>query len=51
MRPVYLPGPEFLFLNVILRRRGFRFVLVSELSFALNLSEDDALKKLEEQLT
>jgi len=24
---------------------------VSELSFALNLSEDDALKKLEEQLT
>src|SRR4029079_3547918 len=28
-----------------------RGVLVSELSFALNLSEDDALKKLEEQLT
>ena len=28
-----------------------RSVLVSELSFALNLSEDDALKKLEEQLT
>ena len=27
-----------------------RSVLVSELSFALNLSEDDALKKLEEQL-
>ena len=33
---------------MLVKARG---VLVSELSFALNLSEDDALKKLEEQLT
>ncbi len=32
---------------MLVKARG---VLVSELSFALNLSEDDALKKLEEQL-
>ena len=33
---------------MLVRARG---ILVSELSFALNVSEDDALAKLEEQLT
>src|SRR3954453_21737048 len=33
---------------MLVKARG---VLVSEVSFALNLSEDDALKKIEEQLT